>query len=132
MSTYFFIAPYDPSAWKDPDASTQQPTSDLTVEPQQSALAILKRWPLVQIQPAAGAHPLTWLLPSGRPGLGRLRGHLHRNLQVVEFGTGPKEIFLDFILWHRTCVADHSSLFLFNSSAWDSLVLTLQTTKLDL
>jgi hypothetical protein len=45
----------------------------------------------------------------------------------VSFRLGAN--FLDFILWHREFVPEDHDLFLFNSSSWDSLRLTLNTTR---
>jgi hypothetical protein len=57
---------------------------------------------------------------------------LQKNQQIVSFGTGPKKSFIDFILWHRSVIPEQYPLYLFNSSSWDSLLLTKDTTEQDI
>ena len=129
MSTTFFITPFDPKAWEDPDDTSPKPTSDLCIKPSEYREALLLRWPEITF---AHEYPLRWELPPETEQYAGLWGQLQDNQQIVGFGTGPKKSFIDFILWHRIIIPAQYQLFLFNSSSWDSLILTRDTTEQDI
>jgi hypothetical protein len=129
MSTTFFIAPFDPRAWEDPEDTSPKPTSDLSINPSEYRAKLLERWP--QMTFIHTLPVLNWELPLEDGEYSGLSGHLQTNLQIVEFGTGPKKSFVDFILWHRSVIPEQYPLYLFNSSSWDSLLLTNDTSEQD-
>lgn len=135
MSVRFFITPYDPATWKDENAHIEKPTSDLSIDVSKYAQELRKRWPNAEIHLTVVDDDLTYLLDWRLPpesGVSGLPGQLQNDHQVVSFGTGPKDSFLDFILWHRAFVPSYYQLFLFNSSSWNSLELKMDTTKRDI
>lgn len=130
MSIMFFIAPFDPKAWEDPDDFSPKPTSDLRIEPSEYHQKLVERWPEINfnhLSPTEG-----WKLPPESEHPSGLRGWLQKNQQIVSFGKGPTKSFIDFILWHRSIIPEQYPLFLFNSSSWDSLLLTKDTTEQDI
>lgn len=129
MSVMFFIAPFDPKAWEDPDDFTPKPTSDLRIEPSEYHQKLVER--LSEINFVSGSL-IRWELPPESKEYAGLWGCLQENQQIVSFGTGPKKSFIDFILWHRSVIPEQYPLYLFNSSSWDSLLLTKDTTEQDI
>lgn len=121
MSVSFFISPFDPALWEqgEPDL---YPTSALRIDPKEYSREILHRFPY---STEHSSEEWSWSLddPIG-PGASIL---LHSDRQIVSFSLGTN--FLDFILWHRGFVPAEHDLFLFNSSSWDSLLLTQNTTR---
>lgn len=128
MSTRYFIAPFDPKAWEDPNDTSPKPTSDLSIEPRAYRKALVERWHDVTLSNTVG---LSWELPPEAGEYGGLQGSLQSNNQIVSFAAGPKQSFIDFVLWHRRFVPEKYPLYLFNSSSWDSLKLTSETTAPD-
>ena len=130
MSTTFFIAPFDPKAWEDPADTSPKPTSSLRINVQSYRKGLANRWEGITFSTSTQTGCLLlWWLPCESNEYGGLEGCLQSNAQIVGFGTGPKKSFMDFILWHRSFVLDEYELFLFNSSSWDSLKLTRNTTE---
>ena len=120
MSVSFFISPFDPAIWEQEEPDPY-PTSTLYIDPEEYSRKILHRFPYAT---KPRSEKWNWWLddPTG-PGASVL---LHPDRQIVSFSLG--ENFLDFILWHRGFVPEDHDLFLFNSSSWDSLLLTKNTT----
>jgi hypothetical protein len=129
VSTTFYIAPFDPKAWEDPDDTNPKPTSDLHIKITEYSEQLQQRWPEITF---SHWFPINWQLPPESGQYSGLSGCLQENQQIVSFGTGPKQSFVDYILWHRSFVPEHYQLFLFNSSSWDSLILTRNTTEQDI
>jgi hypothetical protein len=131
VSTAFYITPFDPKAWENPNDTNPKPTSDLHIEPAVYREKLKERWNEIVFF-TSSPFPLEWELPPESNQYSGLSGQLE-NHQIVSFGTGPKKSFLDFILWHRSFVPEQYQLFLFHSSAWfDSLILTMKTTEQDI
>lgn len=125
MAVAFFIAPYEPM-------SSEKAPSDLRIDPFEYQEKILGRRPNAEIETTPdSSEGLSWRLPS-EGNISGLRGRLQGNQQVVEFGTGPKSSFVEFILWHRALVPASYQHFLFNSNSWDRLELTPDTTGQDI
>lgn len=129
MSTSFFIAPSDPKVWENPDDTSPKPTSDLQIKHSEYSEKLVDRWDDIRF---IHGTELEWELPFESGQYTGLWGLLQHNQQIVNFGTGPKQSFLDFILWHRSVVPEQYPLFLFNSSSWDSIILTSSTTEQDI
>ena len=133
MSTSFFITAVDPRAWEDPDDTSPKPTSDLRIDVQLYREGLACRWEGITFLNSDASHmKLSWELPLEEKECGGLQGDLHEDQQSVSFGTGPKKSFIDFVLWHRSFVPEKYPLFLSNSSSWDSLKLTRNTTEQDI
>ena len=134
MSTIFLIAPYERGAWIEANDRGEVLISDLKIDPDTYNQGVQKRWPLAIVEPVPSVCPyqIQWLLPTGREGFGGFCVSLWRNLQVVVFDTGPKEVFLDFVLWHRSFIPTIHRLFLFNLASSDCLELKSNTTAQDL
>ncbi len=131
MSTTFFMAPFDPSTWSQPADSVERTTSDLYLDPVDYRDAMCRRWADASISFNCEACSLEFELPLVSAEYAGLRGCLQSNLQVVDFDTAPQKSFVDFILWHRAYVPKDFPLYLFNAASWDSLLLTRQTTGVD-
>jgi len=133
MSTKFFIAPYSPAAWKSEDHTTDKPISNLRIDVNEYYKHLVGKWKdaIIHSQPSPGCL-LEWSLPLETGECIGLEGCLQENRQIIEFGTGPKKSFLDFIISHRGFISNEHQLYLFNSSLWDSLELTSDTTKQDI
>lgn len=129
MSTTFFILPFDPKAWEDPNDTSPKPTSDLRISREDYRQALINRWEGITLPSYSD---LSWELPPESREYGGLHGYLQENQQIVSFGTGPKQSFIDFILFHRSFVPEDYELFLCNSSSWDRLLLTKATTVQDI
>lgn len=129
MSTPFFITPYDPKAWEDPNDDSEKPTSDLEIDPTEYQEKLLEQWSYtVFLEPVSSPPPpLEWRLKKSEGDVG-LFGGLQRNLQVVWMRTPYEEFFV----WHRSIIPPEYPLYLFNSSSWDRLELTLETTEDDI
>lgn len=132
MSTTFFIAPFNPSHWDHSDDLTPLASSDLCVDPVHYLDAMCKRWTEANISFNCEACSLEFELPLECAEYAGLRGCLQANLQVVDFDTAPQQSFVDFILWYRAYVPGRFPLYLFNAASWDSLLLTRQTTEIDI
>ena len=124
MSHGIFILPFDPIHWKNPADSTQVPTSDLEIRPDEYQEAIQKDWPGTTFGQEP-LHAIGWNLSSKDSELG-MRGSLHSDFQVVSHGWGAEVV--DFVLWHRAFVAEEHKLYLNIEGSWDSLELTSKTT----
>jgi hypothetical protein len=137
VSVSWFILPYDPKAWEDPDDLSPKPTTNLRIDPKLYETALRERWPKAEIHgPAQGSRMvLTWRLPVPPEMEGNfsgLRGDLHDDCQVISFGRGPNENFFGFIMFHRSFVPQDFHLFLLNSSYFDRLELKQDTTEEDI
>jgi hypothetical protein len=135
MSTHFFIGPFPAELWKNADDTSPEPTSNLRIDPALYRNELLRRWPNIFFYSQSSTPDydhLKWELPPESHEYSGLWGVLQRNGQYVEFGTGPKRSFLDFILWHRSFVPSQYPLYLFNWSSWDSLLLKPESTGDDI
>jgi len=62
-----------------------------------------------------------------------LTGHIQDDLQTLVLNPGPKQIFIDFVLWYRAYIASNQRLFLYHSSfGSDYAEITTQTTQADI
>lgn len=114
MSVIFCIAPYTLAAWAGTDYSYTEPIGSFVIDLKQYQAQMKTRWVGVEIRlPANDHYSLEWTLPPSRLGFGGLQGRLSASRQFVTFGSGPKESFLDFILWYRGFVAPEYDLYLF-------------------
>jgi hypothetical protein len=124
MSATFCIAPYLPSRWAESDYSYTQRIGNFAIDVNQYRDQMKLRWVNVEIRtPENENYILEWSLPPSRPNFAGLWGRLSANRQVVIFGSGPKESFLDFILWRRNFVSSECDLYLFGSYYDTALLL---------
>lgn len=137
MSIIYFVAPYERQRWiESHEVGQGEPPSELRIDPEDYASALTERWPLVDLvlspQVDKAEFPLTWTLPSNNEHVAGMTGKLYRNLQVVSFSRAPKEIFYDYMLWHRLFVPALYTLYLFDSSSVDSNEITSYTNERDI
>jgi hypothetical protein len=124
MSIVFYIASYPPSKWAESNFSHVERLDGVIVDVNQYRKALELRWAAVSFQsPLDRNYVLEWTLPPSRLGFAGLQGQLSANGQIVTFGSGPKESFLDFILWHRSFVPTESNLYLFSSISNQALLM---------
>lgn len=124
--TSFFIAPYEPT--DDPEKWEELKTaSNLKIDPVSYRQQLLQQFPHTKFFRTSDTLALQWslyietkegdIVPSSIAAL-------HGDYQVVSLDTPCEEFFL----WHRSVIPSEHALFLFNSSSWDSLELTSETT----
>ena len=132
MSVTFVIAPYLPGKWAEIGYSYTEPIDDFAIDTTAYQEQIRLRWPNVELhKPENKNYSMEWILPPSRPGFAGLQGRLSVSRQIVVIGTGPKESFLDFILWYRSFVSSEDDLYLFGSGYEDALHLKPNTTEQD-
>ena len=124
--TSFFIAPYEPT--DDPNKWEELKTaSNLKIDPVSYRQRLLEKWPYTKFFRTSDTLALQWsLYIETKEGVivpGSVAA-LHGDYQVVSLDTPYEEFFL----WHRSVIPSVHALFLFNSSSWDSLELTSETT----
>lgn len=126
MTARYYVTPYDPAGWRDPDADEDtRPKSDLKVVAFDLKRRLRREWPHVNTFP-----PFSWtILYPDEPGVtGSLIGDDHQIL-ALEFGKGFKEL----VLWYRSYIPSAYRLFLFpEEGEWKSLELTAKTTIEDI
>lgn len=133
MASSFFITPFDPAAWQDPDDTTEKPTSDLRIDRTDLRDQLLERWPVAVVSTERTEYySAFWRLPPEAAEYAEFQGRLANNQQVIWFDTGPDQSFLDFILWYRHYVPVNDALHLVHESQWDSLILTANTSEEDI
>ena len=128
MSTKFFLAPYERSEWEANEQTLNERMDIFRITAETFEKNVLLRWPQAQVH-SSPFLPFTCELPSTRSGFGGLGVSLMPNLQVVSFGTGPMESFLEFVFWYRSLVPNEYRLFLFNSAASASLEISVNSTE---
>ncbi len=119
MTIHLIITPYDPKEWE-----TQ--TSSLQIDINHFEQEFLKKWNNGTITKIPTGR-LSWHVPE--IGSSGFFGSLHSNKQIVTFSLGNWETFPDFVLWYRAFIPTNYRLFFFNSSNWESLELTENTTR---
>jgi hypothetical protein len=135
MSSWYFITPYDPEAWEDPNNEAEKPTSDLKIYRKDFQVALFDHWGPDRIKEDNSSALLknVWSLTNPKDIDGDdLSIHLQDNYQVIEVHPGPKYVELEFVLWYRKFIAAKYPLYFFHSSSWDRLLLTADTTEQDL
>jgi len=133
VSSSCFITPYDPKAWEDPDDKSEKPKSDLKIWREVFRTALIDRWTPSEVQESYFGG---WVLTKGKAtpqGISdEVRVLLHDDNQVVSFYNHLTPLILEFILWYRKFVPKRYSLYYFDSTSWDSVLLTEETTEQDL
>lgn len=128
MSVRFFIGPFDPKLWEDPNSPPDpEPVSSLRIDPVAYKKALFKRWPSVKEISFDEIKGVVWWRLNEHNQWG-VEVRLQNNFQYVSISSSGVN-FIEFILWHRAYVPDEYPLFLFSDSGWDSLMLTPATTK---
>jgi len=125
MSTSWFITPYDPKAWEDPDDTSEKPISDLKINPVQFGLALKTQFLGINFEP----YEWVWKFPDKLNQViisFGMRGMLHEDQQIISFDIN--EGVVEFILWYRQFISDKYRLYFFNSSSWERLELTQNTS----
>ncbi len=127
MSTKFYIAPYKPSDWENQG-------SDIKINSDHLQDAINTRWIAATFKDKNldRFYELEWRLPPENNSFAGLWGGLRKDMRTVEFDTGPKRSFIDFILWYRSYISSQQVLYLFNSSDLKSLELKTEVTEEDI
>jgi hypothetical protein len=98
MSTSFFITPFDPKAWEDPNDTSEKPTSDLQIDRDLFRSKLLEHWTDSRFRESGS---WSWFLHNEKDIIGGdLWLHLQQNGQIVSFNPAPKHVFLEFILWY--------------------------------
>jgi hypothetical protein len=122
MSIHFVITPYQPSTW-------ETASSDLRIDPVEFQKRLLEAWPDADVKLSSKGR-VRWTIPE--KGSSGFYGSLHPNHQIVTFNPGNWITFKDFVLWYRRLVPDEYELHFFNTSSWDSLIITSSTTLDDI
>ena len=125
MSVIFYITPVDPKAWEDPKDTREKPTSNLHIDRENFRAALLQRF-----SKAIEHDSKYWILYSEDHQRGiecylsRVEPEGYNYISFSPYGFN----FIEFILWFRRFVSLNHTLYLFNSSSWDRLILTENTT----
>lgn len=119
MAIQFFITPYRPPHWK-------TATSDLQIDIGEFETALRKQWNEVEIETTSTGGLLWRIVENGNVGF---FGGLQSNKQIISFSPGNWTTFKDFVLWYRNFIPARYQLYFFNSSSWNSLEITENTTK---
>jgi len=125
MATRFYITPYDPEGWRDPDVSpTARPKSDLHIMTRDFNEQLRQRWHEAETFPIH-AWEFTYADEQGVSGSFSGEGN-----QILTL-TGGRS-FNEFVFWYRSYISANYPLFLFPEGEWASLELTLQTRLEDI
>jgi hypothetical protein len=101
---------------------------------EEMAQALQKRWTdiVVTIRNPKTRYLLEWDI-GNFPGYILMTGHIQSDLQTLVLSPGPKQIFIDFIVWYRAYIASNQRLFLYHSSLGGEYVeITTQTPQADI
>ncbi len=123
MTVRYYIVPYDPAGWRDPDADdTTRPHSDLRVNINDFDKQLRQRWNEAETFPYRSWQ---FVYPDGQGILGSFINDTDGNYQIaaIEVGRG----FNEFVLWYRSFIPPEYLLFLFLEGQWNSLQLTSRT-----
>jgi hypothetical protein len=124
MSSRFYITPYDPASWRDPDADeSTRGQSDLYVKTNDFDKQIRQRWP----EAVASRGSWQFVYPDGQGILGSFTGG-DNQIVALEVGRG----FNEFVHWYRSYIPSKYPLFLFPEGEWESLELNFSTTLGDI
>jgi hypothetical protein len=124
MTTRFYITPYDPAGWRDPDAdSATRPQSDLYIWVSDFTRQLRRTWHRVNSPPFG--FEIEYSKEQGVSG-----GFMSEGNQILALEVG--ESFNEFVLWYRGYVPSEYPLYLFPEGDWDSLRLTSETTLEDI
>lgn len=121
MSIHFVITPYDP------ESLTK--TSSLKIDPIEFQQNLAEIWQLVEFETTVMGS-LLWVIDDGSD-IG-FRGSLQSNLQIVTFSPGNWITYKEFILWYRTQVPEEYTLYFFNTSSTNSLIVSSRTKIQDI
>lgn len=125
MPTRYYITPYDPASWRDPDVDGD--TSSLKVFFMDFSNAARSVWSSYQAHPSF-SWSITFLddvmIDGGFIGEGK-------QVLILSQPMVPSHWY-DFIIWYRTFIPIEYSLFLFAEGSWNSLKLTDKTTASDI
>jgi hypothetical protein len=134
MATNYFIAPFDPEEWSDPDSApkNEKKKSDLIIMGTEFTNALLLRWPKAHVYPVVYGI-IGWSIPTptGISPLDDFEGYLQHNRQIVSFKPSDPIVVYDYIMWHRSMIPQIYKLFFFKESGWNSLVLKNDTSPQD-
>ncbi|MBZ0286146.1 MAG: hypothetical protein K8I30_00925 [Anaerolineae bacterium] len=129
MSITWFITPYDPKFWEDPDDMSEKPTSDLHIDFFIYYKRLLEKWPEATIENSGESYHAYLICNADSLSL---RVSLFSKNQIIAIDNNPTPCFFEFVLFHRLYVPINYPLYFFNSSAWDSLELKADTTEKDI
>ncbi|HVU14996.1 MAG TPA: hypothetical protein VHD90_27170 [Phototrophicaceae bacterium] len=122
MTVRYYITPYDPEGWRDPDADdSTRPHSDLRVNVNDFDKQLRQRWH--EAEASRGSWQFNY--PDGQGIGGSLIDDNEGDHQIaaIEVGRG----FNEFVLWYRSFIPPEYPLFLFLEGQWNSLQLTSRT-----
>jgi hypothetical protein len=124
MTVRYYITPYDPATWRDPDADpATRGQSDLYIQTNAFDRQLRQRWREVE----ASRGSWQFVYPDGQ-GAGGSFTDEGNQIAAIEAGRG----FNEFVLWYRSYVPSTYDLFLFREGYWDSLRLTSATALDDI
>lgn len=126
MSVSWFITPYDPKHWEDPDDIGEKPTSDLYVDRARLYDYLAAMWSDTDIHLSPEQPPAYLVRNADKT---TLRINLYHQSQIIALNNNATSEFFEFILLYRRFVPSHYDLFFFNSSSWESLPLKNETTR---
>lgn len=134
MSISYFITPYDPKAWKDPADTNPKPTSDLRIDLEDFAGKLKEHWPGLLVEEEHPIENLHWTfpLPPEIEGYFAGAGGALYGQQIISLTRDYDGVFQGFLLWYRAYVPATYRLWFFNSSSWDRLELTRDTSEADI
>ena len=125
MTIRYYITPYDPASWRDPDADpTTRGQSDLNIKVSDFNKQLRQRWHLSETFPMRSWQ---FVYPDGQEISGSFTGEGNQ-IVALEVGRG----FNEFVHWYRSYIPSKYPLFLFLEGKWESLELNSSTTLEDI
>ena len=133
MSVNFVIIPCLPEEWAKNEYSYIKPTGNFCLDSHIYRAGLKSRWEQIDIRiPVSENYALEWNLPASRPNFGGLPGKLSSSSQIITIGTGSKESFLEFILWHRSFVRPEVNLYLLGQGYDKVIQIVPEITEQDI
>jgi hypothetical protein len=124
MTMRYYITPYDPASWRDPDAEdSTRGKSDLYVKTNDFDKQLRQRWHEAE----ASRGSWQFVYPDGQGIVGSFTVEDYQ-IVALEVGRG----FNEFVHWYRSYIPPNYPLFLFYEGKWDSLELSSSTTLEDI
>jgi len=130
MSVHWYVTPYDPKYWEDPEDLSPKPTSDLKVDIQDFEIYLKNHWSEVTVRSHSDKNRLFF---RKKTDFTELAISFSNENQVVQLGSNPiNQLMCEFLQHYRRYINQRYPLHFFNSSDWNSLRLEPETTINDI